>query len=191
MSFSFLLPYRIESKLLRHLVTLKWSQPISSTLFPPNMNQCQIVLLPAKGEENGVDNQNLAWVPSKNGNWDKNLSQIVYLRVDPRRVRYKRKWTRERRKANLKSMSLCWSPLGSLGLNTARAAWGAHRILEIVCWRSISLLTSISHYLMVVPEDLNCLTLLGCTRVKAKHPTWQHWRKLGDTKSVEWKNGTK
>ena len=68
MSFIFLLPYRIESKLLRHLVTLKRSQPFSSTLSPPNMDQCQIVLLPAKGEENGVDNQNLAWVPSKNGN---------------------------------------------------------------------------------------------------------------------------
>lgn len=171
MSFSFLLPYRIESKLLRHLVTLKWSQPISSTLSPPNMDQCQIVLLPAKGEENGVDNQNLAWVPSKNGNWDKNLSQIVYLWVDPRRVKYKRKWNRERRKASLKSMLLCWSPLGSLGLNSATAAWGAHRILEIVCWRSISLLASISHYLMVVPEDLNSLTLLGCTCVKANHPT--------------------
>lgn len=146
------------------------------------MNRCQIVSLPAKREENGVDNQNLAWVPSKNWDWDKNLSQIVYLGDDPRRLRYKRKWNRERRKADLKSTLLCWSPLGSLGLSSPRAAWGAHRILEIVCWRSISPLTSVPRYLMVAPEDFNSLTLLGCTHVNANHPTQQHWRKLGDTK---------
>lgn len=50
-----------------------------STLSSPNMNRYQIVLLPAKGEENGVDSQNLAWVSSKNGDWDKNLSQILSI----------------------------------------------------------------------------------------------------------------
>lgn len=116
-SFSFLLPYRIESELLRwHLRTLKTgSQPISSSLSSPNMNLHQIVLLPAKGEEGGIDNWNLAWVPSKTGDWDEDLSADSLFGSWPQTSEVQEKVKQGKRKSQFKEYVIMLVTTGAIG----------------------------------------------------------------------------
>ena len=66
------------------------------------MNLHQIVLLPAKGEEDGIDNWNLAWVPSKNGDWDKDLSADSLFGSWPQKSEVQEKVKQGERKSQFK-----------------------------------------------------------------------------------------